>query len=154
MKEQIHAFTHSSVTKTIDNFGSFALIFNNLVGPAMLGFPHLFQKVGTLDKSMVVNLTIMLCVKAGVIPVILMIILVYICSSFCGTMLADAISSIPCNKKFERDIDFSTAFHIVVGKLYCFTSKIRFNLLQGANGMCSLKHFFSYRALCKLLLPS
>jgi len=96
MKEQIHAFTHVSVTKSIDNFGSFALIFNNLVGPAMLGFPHLFQ-------------------KAGLIPVILMIILVYICSSFCGTMLADAISSIPCNKKFERDVDFSTAFHIIVG---------------------------------------
>jgi hypothetical protein len=30
-------------------------------------------------------------------------------------MLADAISSIPSNHRFERDIDFSTAFHIIVG---------------------------------------
>lgn len=32
-------------TKTIGILGSFSLIFNNLVGPAMLGFPNLFQQV-------------------------------------------------------------------------------------------------------------
>ena len=47
LTQQIYALTHPALSsaKTIGNCGSFALIFNNLVGPAMLGFPNLFQQV-------------------------------------------------------------------------------------------------------------
>jgi amino acid permease len=58
--------------KTISAFGSFALIINNLTGPAMLGFPHLFH-------------------EAGIIPVVVCTLIVYCCASLCGTLLADSI---------------------------------------------------------------
>ena len=54
LTQQIYALTHPALSsaKTIGNCGSFALIFNNLVGPAMLGFPNLFQQVFYFPKYM------------------------------------------------------------------------------------------------------
>ena len=50
-----------------------------------------------------------------------MTLLVFFCSSLCGTLLADALSCIPSNSNFKRDIDFSTAFHIIVGLVLIYT---------------------------------
>lgn len=83
--------------KSIDNIGSFSLLLNNIIGPAMLGFPHLFQ-------------------QAGLIPTIATITFIFLCATLNGTLLSDAISSIPGNRYFNRNIDFSTAFHIIVGQ--------------------------------------
>lgn len=84
------------VSHSIGNFGSFALIMNNLTGPAMLGFPHLFQ-------------------QAGIIPVIVGVVFVSIASSLCGTFLSDTIASIPGNGEFKKRVDFSAAFRLTVG---------------------------------------
>jgi hypothetical protein len=84
------------VEKSIGYLGSFALIFNNTTGPAMMGLPQIFQ-------------------DAGLIPTIVCIIVVCICSSIGTTLLADSIASIPGNKNFTRPINFSSAFRIIVG---------------------------------------
>jgi hypothetical protein len=92
----INSNHRNEIAHSIGMFGSLALIMNNLTGPAMMGFPHLFQ-------------------QAGILPVTFGIIFVCLCSSLCGTFLADTISSIPNNSSFERHIDFSTAFKLTVG---------------------------------------
>jgi len=82
--------------KTIDFFGSFALISNNISGPAMMGLPHLFH-------------------TAGVVPVVTAIAATFLGSSLVGTLMSDAIASIPGNVDFERNLSFSKAFHIILG---------------------------------------
>lgn len=62
----------------------------------MMGLPKIFQ-------------------DAGLIPAIICIIVVCICSSIGTTLLADSIASIPGNKNFTRPINFSSAFRIIVG---------------------------------------
>jgi hypothetical protein len=82
--------------QTIDSFSSLCLICNNISGPAMMGLPHLFH-------------------SAGILPSVAGIIFVYLTSSLTGTLLSDAVASIPGNGKFHRNLDFSKAFKIVVG---------------------------------------
>ena len=83
--------------KTIRLFESFALISNNISGPAMMGLPHLFH-------------------VAGIVPVVFAIVLVFFGSSLVGTLLADAIASIPGNSDYNRHLSFSKAFKIVLGE--------------------------------------
>lgn len=83
-------------SKNINTLGSFSLIVNNLCGPAMLQFPFLFQ-------------------QAGIIPTIVCILFVFLCSTLNGTLLADSIASIPGNKNFTRNVEFSTAFRLTAG---------------------------------------
>ena len=82
--------------KTINFFESFALISNNISGPAMMGLPHLFH-------------------VAGVVPVVVAIVLVFFASSLVGTLMADAIASIPGNHDYQRNLSFSKAFKIILG---------------------------------------
>ena len=82
--------------KTIDFFGSFALISNNISGPAMMGLPHLFH-------------------TAGMAPVIVAIAATFFGSSLVGTLMSDAIASMPGNADFERNLSFSKAFRIILG---------------------------------------
>lgn len=83
--------------KTIRLFESFALISNNISGPAMMGLPHLFH-------------------VAGIVSVVVAIVLVFVGSSLVGTLLADAIASIPGNSDYNRHLSFSKAFKIVLGE--------------------------------------
>ena len=83
--------------KTITRLGSFSLLINNLIGPAMLGFPNLFQ-------------------RAGLVPSIVCILFICVCASLSGTLLADAIASIPGNRAFSRNVDFSSAFRLIMGE--------------------------------------
>jgi amino acid permease len=85
------------------------LIINNISGPAMMSFPHLFH-------------------QAGIAPVILCIIWVLICSSLTATMFADAIASIPGNARFTRNINFSEAFRLLVGHDWYVVSETLFLL--------------------------
>jgi amino acid permease len=82
---------------SIDELGSVALITNNISGPAMMGLPHLFH-------------------TAGIIPTAGTILAVCCCSSLCGTLLADTIQRIPGNRNFTKNINFSSAFRIIVGE--------------------------------------
>lgn len=87
---------HEAVVKEIGTVGSFTLVLNNMVGPAMLGFPQLFQ-------------------QAGLIPTSCCIIFIYLCATLSGTLFSDAISAIPGNKTFDRHVDFSSAFNLIIG---------------------------------------
>ena len=62
----------------------------------MIAFPHLFQ-------------------RAGIIPVTASIIFVFITSTLGGTLLADAISKLPGNRRFSKNVSYSHAFRIVMG---------------------------------------
>eukprot|EP01031_Cornospumella_fuschlensis_P035452 gene35452-42971_t len=104
---------------TIGPFGSFALIMNNLTGPAMLGFPSLFQ-------------------KAGVIPVTVSIVFAWIASSLCGTLMADAIGSIKGNHDFSRQVDFSAAFRLIVGKDWYVIAEVLFLMSCAVQACASL----------------
>ena len=53
----------------------------------MMGLPHLFH-------------------VAGIIPVVISIIFVFLTSSLTGTMLSDAIASIPGNSEYNRNLRF------------------------------------------------
>jgi len=83
--------------KSISYVGSFALIVNNCLGPGMVALPHLFQ-------------------RAGVIPVILSIIFFSITSTLGSSLLAETISKLPGNRKFDRSISYSSAFRIIMGE--------------------------------------
>ena len=91
-----HACEPTTSIQTINTMGSFALITNNCCGPAMIAFPHLFQ-------------------RAGIIPVTASIIFVFITSTLGGTLLADAISKLPGNRTFSKNVSYSHAFRIVMG---------------------------------------
>lgn len=87
---------HEPKVKEINHIGSFTLLINNMVGPAMLGIPRLYQ-------------------QAGLIPTTICIVFIYLCATLSGTLFSDAISSIPGNKSFDRHVDFSTAFKLIIG---------------------------------------
>jgi hypothetical protein len=93
--------------QNIDSFSSFCLISNNISGPAMMGLPHVFK-------------------SAGILPTIVAIVIAYITSSLTGTLLADAVSSIPGNGRYHRNLDFSKSFKIVVGKRWAAFAELLF----------------------------
>lgn len=98
-----------SPEKTIDWMGSFALIANNIMGPAMMGLPHLIR-------------------AAGIIPFVVVVTLVSICTSINVTMMSDTIASIPRNKKFSRPISFSMAFKMIAGRHWFLLTETLFLL--------------------------
>ena len=91
------ALSEGGLSKSIDQFGSIALITNNISGPAMMGLPHLFH-------------------AAGIVPVVSCILVVCCCASLCGTLLADSIQRISGNRSFRKGINFSSAFRLIVGE--------------------------------------
>lgn len=99
----------SKPKKTINAFGSFALVSNNISGPAMMGLPHLFH-------------------VAGILPVVSSILLVFLGASLTGSLLSDSIASIPGNKDFNRNLSFSKAFKIIVGVQWYFLAESLFVL--------------------------
>lgn len=95
LQDELHA-DDVSAPKTIDFLGSFALITNNMTGPAMMGLPNVF-------------------LQAGYLPSIACILYVCLSSSICGTLLAETIALIPGNHQFTKNIEFSVAFHHYLG---------------------------------------
>lgn len=83
--------------KSIDYVGSFALITNNICGPAMMSLPSLFR-------------------AAGILPTVLMILFIYLCSSLVGVFLAESIQGVRGNREFRRNLDFSHVFGMTVGE--------------------------------------
>jgi amino acid permease len=59
----------------------------------MMGLPHLFR-VG------------------GIVPVITAIVAIFFGSSFTGTLLSDAIASIPGNKEYNRNVRYVTLHYV------------------------------------------
>ena len=82
--------------KSIGYIGSLALIIQNCFGPGIVTLPQLFQ-------------------QAGIIPMVTSIIFFSITSTLVGTFLADAISKLPGNQRFSKNVSYSHAFRIVMG---------------------------------------
>ena len=95
VQDELHA-DDVVAPKSIGFLGSFALITNNMTGPAMMGLPNVF-------------------LQAGYLPSILCILYVCMSSSICGTLLAETIAFIPGNREFTKNIEFSVAFHHYLG---------------------------------------
>lgn len=91
--------------KTLGFFDSFALLTNNMTGPGMMGLPLLYH-------------------EAGFLPATVAIIFIGVCSGFCGTMLAETISLIPGNSKFERKIEYSSGFRMIIGGRWFFIAEM------------------------------
>jgi amino acid permease len=132
--------------KTIDTSGSWALTVNNIIGPAMMSLPHLFQQAGILPTSFV----IILCAGGA---------------SLCSTFLSDAISSIPGNSNFDQNIEFGTAFRRVIGEDAFYVAEVLFliscmvqavaGLVEAAQGLDGfLASFITGKTYALQLLPS
>jgi len=89
-------------------WGSFSIAVNSLTGPAMLTLPATFQ-------------------RCGLIPTVSTIIFVCFLSSSCSLFMADVISKIPGNDKFEKEVEFSDSFEYFWGrKWFIFTEVVFF----------------------------
>jgi hypothetical protein len=99
--------SHEPAVKEIGHIGSFTLLINNMTGPAMLGFPRLFQ-------------------QAGLIPTTCTVVFIFLCATLSGTLFSDAISAIPGNKTFDRHVDFSSAFRLVIGTEFYIVAETLF----------------------------
>jgi amino acid permease len=93
-------------------------------GPGMMGLPRVFA-------------------QAGLIPSVVTIVWIAITSSLCGSFLADSISSIPGNKSFDKQIQFSSAFEILAGRNWFILAEICFVLsclVQACAGIVECAH--------------
>ena len=109
----------SKSIKSIDNLGSFALITNNCIGPAMLGIPRLFQ-------------------QAGIIPVLLSIAFMFMVATLGGTLFADTIASIPGNSSFSKNLSFSSAFRIIIGEEVYILAETLFLITCGVQAIAAI----------------
>ena len=92
--------------KALGVFDSFALLTNNMTGPGMMGLPLLFH-------------------EAGIVPTIICIVLIGCSSALSGTMLAETISLIPGNSAFDRKVEYSSAFRLIIGgRWYVFAESL------------------------------
>jgi amino acid permease len=73
--------------------GSIAIAVNSLAGPAILQLPYQYQ-------------------QSGIIPTTLCLIFVAVLSAFCSLHMANIVSQVPHNKKFDKCIEFSDPFRI------------------------------------------
>lgn len=81
----------------IGMLGSVAIAVNSLTGPAMLNLPRLYQ-------------------TAGFIPTTVTLALLCVLSTWCALHLANAISKVPGNINFRKEIEYSDTFRYYWGK--------------------------------------
>ena len=92
---EVHA-EHVPPPKTIGNIGSFSLVTNNICGPAMMSLPTIFR-------------------SAGIIPTTICILCVWIWSTLCGLFLSESLQKIEGNLKFDKNMNFASAFRHLAG---------------------------------------
>lgn len=62
----------------------------------MMGLPFLFQ-------------------EAGIIPTTLCLLFIGCSAALCGTFLSETIALVPGNSKYERKLEYSSAFRMIIG---------------------------------------
>ena len=80
---------------------------------------------------------------AGWLPSVVCIIVVYLGSSLCGSLLADSISSLPGNSDFTQNIEFSLPFIILGGEVWYVAAEVLFILscmVQCCSGIVEIAH--------------
>ena len=95
--------------KHIGIFGSIALTVNNISGAGMLELPALAQ-------------------SAGWAPLVAMVLVCWFTSTLCATFLADAVSRIPGNARFEQRVEYSTAFQYFLGRRWFLVTQVTYFL--------------------------
>jgi amino acid permease len=118
-EEAAHAAGVENPEPSLGNLNSFMLTFNNTIGPGLVGLPTVF-------------------LQAGLVPTLGCILLFWVSSSFCGTVLSDVISCIPGNSSFDANIDFSTAFRIIMGEDMFYFAETFFLLSCGVQVVAGL----------------
>ena len=110
--------------KSIGNLGSLCLIANNIAGPGMMSLPHVFF-------------------HAGILPATICCLWVFVGSSLCGTILSEAISSLPGNADFDNNIEFSLAFLLLGGEMWFILAEMLFLascMVQCFSGIVEVAH--------------
>lgn len=87
---------HAPPPKTIGNIGSFSLVTNNICGPAMMSLPTIFR-------------------SAGIIPTTICILCVWLWSTLCGLFLSESFQKVKGNVKFDKNMNFASAFKHLAG---------------------------------------
>lgn len=85
---------HVGGEKDIGGFGGFALLVNNITGPAMVTLPILYQQAGWFT------------------PTALMIVMCLV-SSLSSTLLVEAMALVPGNDRFQSRVELTTLAHRV-----------------------------------------
>jgi len=97
---------------TIGYMGGMSIAVNSIIGPAMLDLPSLYQ-------------------KSGFIPTTICVSVVCLLMCLCCLHMANVISKLPGNTNFQREVEYSEAFRIYVGrKWFIFTQVSYFLCMQ------------------------
>ncbi|EGC36373.1 hypothetical protein DICPUDRAFT_31960 [Dictyostelium purpureum] len=105
--------------KSIAQWGSFIFIVNQIYGPGVLSIPKVFQQSGWFLT--ILSLTFFL-----------------IMSCLASTLLCEALTLIPGNKKYEKHIEYSVAIKYFFGKKLYFVFQILNNLCIQAYNIASI----------------
>ena len=103
-----HAFSDSS-QKSIGMLGSMAIAVNALAGPAILQLPFTFQ-------------------QAGIVPTTTVLIFVAAISALCCMHMANVVSKVPGNFRFDKEVEFSDPFRTFWSKRAYIATQILFYL--------------------------
>lgn len=87
--------------------GSISIAVNSLTGPAMVSLPAVFK-------------------RSGIIPTISTLLFVCILAALCSLNMANAISKVPGNRNFKKEVEFSEAFRIFLGTRWFIFSELAF----------------------------
>eukprot|EP01121_Diplochlamys_sp_Union-15-3_P021941 TRINITY_DN916_c0_g1_i2.p1 TRINITY_DN916_c0_g1~~TRINITY_DN916_c0_g1_i2.p1 ORF type:complete len:401 (+),score=32.44 TRINITY_DN916_c0_g1_i2:45-1247(+) len=104
---------------TIGFWGSFILTANNIMGPAMVAYPSLYQSAGWFSSTA-------------------LLILIYLFSSFSATMLCEAMQRIPNNENFSKRWEFANVIKHYYGKKAYVIGQLLLNICLVANCIASI----------------
>jgi len=110
---------HALGNKTLGRFFSFIFIINQIYGPGVLAIPIVFQQGGWLVTTVVLGLFAII-------------------SSFSATLLTEALSMIPGNKKFDKHIEFSGMVKFFYGKSWYVVFQVFLNICMQSYNIASI----------------
>ena len=73
--------------------GSMAIAVNSLAGPAILQLPATYQ-------------------EAGIVPTTIALVMVGLLSSFCSLHMANVVSKVPGNRRFDKEVRHALPFDV------------------------------------------
>lgn len=110
---------HSVGTKSLNTFYSIVFIINQIYGPGVLAIPAVFQQAGFFLT------TIVLAIFALV-------------SCFSASLLCEALSLIPGNKRFDKHIEYTGAVKHYFGHRWYMLFQLLMNLCMQSYNIASI----------------
>ena len=90
-----------------------------MVDVGMMGLPFLFQ-------------------EAGIIPTTCCLLFISCSAALCGTFLSETIALVPGNGKYERKLEYSSAFRMIIGGSWYFIAEVLFLVTCMVQSIASL----------------